>query len=115
MAREPGGSMPKYRIGVLYDIWWVDEEEESAPEPKGKRKKAPPKKEKEVHQEVYEALKEGGHNPIYAVLEGDDESLLELAQTKTDLLFNLTESYAGDDTKDMNIAAYLDLLGRRYT
>jgi len=30
-------------------------------------------------------------------------------------MFNLTESYAGDDTKDINIAAYLDLLGIHYT
>ncbi|MEP6471392.1 MAG: ATP-grasp domain-containing protein, partial [Acidobacteriota bacterium] len=29
--------------------------------------------------------------------------------------FNLTESYAGDDTKDMNIAAYLELLDCQYT
>lgn len=107
--------MPRYRIGVLYDVWWVDEDEgEPSPPPK-KTKKGPTKKEKETHQEVYEALKEGGHNPIYLTVEGDNESLLELAQSKTDLLFNLTESYAGDDTKDMNIAAYLDLLGRRYT
>jgi D-alanine-D-alanine ligase len=105
--------MPKYRIGVLYDVWWVEEPEESAPETKRKRKA--PKKEKEVHQEVYEALKEGGHNPIYLTVEGDDETLLHLAETKTDLLFNLTESYAGDDSKDMHIAAYLELLGRRYT
>jgi D-alanine-D-alanine ligase len=106
--------MAKYRIGVLYDVWWVEDEEPVAPEPKGKRK-APRKKEKEVHQEVYEALKEAGHNPIYSVIEGDDETLHGLAGVKADLFFNLTESYAGDDTKDMNIAAYLDLLGRRYT
>ena len=106
--------MAKYRIGVLYDVWWVEDEEPAPPEPKSKRK-APRKKEKEVHQEVYEALKEAGHNPIYSVIEGDDETLHELAGVKADLFFNLTESYAGDDTKDMNIAAYLDLLGRRYT
>ena len=106
--------MPKYRIGVLYDMWWVDEPEAAPAEATAKRK-APAKQEKEVHQEVYQALKEGGHNPIYLTVEGDDETLLGLAATKTDLLFNLTESYAGDDSKDMNIAAYLDLLGRRYT
>jgi D-alanine-D-alanine ligase len=106
--------MPKYRIGVLYDMWWVDEPEATPAEATAKRK-APAKQEKEVHQEVYQALKESGHNPIYLTVEGDDETLLGLAATKTDLLFNLTESYAGDDSKDMNIAAYLDLLGRRYT
>ena len=106
--------MAKYRIGVLYDVWWVEEEETVPPEPKGKRK-APRKKEKEVHEEVYEALKESGHNAIYSEIDGENETLLALAEVKADLFFNLTESYAGDDTKDMNVAAYLDLLGRRYT
>jgi D-alanine-D-alanine ligase len=31
------------------------------------------------------------------------------------LFFNLVESYAGDDNKEMHVAAYLDLLGRPYT
>ncbi|HSP92982.1 MAG TPA: ATP-grasp domain-containing protein, partial [Thermoanaerobaculia bacterium] len=43
------------------------------------------------------------------------QSLAAVARAEADLIFNLTESYAGDDTKDMNIAAYLDLLGRAYT
>jgi D-alanine-D-alanine ligase len=30
-------------------------------------------------------------------------------------VFNLTESYAGDDTKEMNVSAYMDLLGLAYT
>ena len=34
---------------------------------------------------------------------------------RSDLVFNLTESYAGDDTKEMNVAAYMDLLGTPYT
>src|SRR5262245_47464634 len=106
--------MAKYRIGVLYDMWWVDEEEESPAEPK-RRTKKPRKKEKEVHQEVHEALKEIGHTPFYMIADGDDESLHGLAGTKSDLIFNLTESYGGDDTKDMNIAAYLELIRRRYT
>jgi len=106
--------MAKYRIGVLYDVWWVEEEETAPPEPKRKRK-APKKKEKEVHEEVYEALKEAGHNAIYSEIDGENETLLALAEVKADLFFNLTESYAGDDSKDMNVAAYLDLLGRRYT
>ena len=110
--------MPKLRIGVLYDIWWVQEEpsppkEAAAPkEGDGTKRK---KKEREVHQEVYHALKESGHNPFYLIIEGDDETLGRIPETKTDLIFNLSESYAGDDTKDTNIAAYLDLLDRRYT
>jgi D-alanine-D-alanine ligase len=38
-----------------------------------------------------------------------------LAKCGADLVFNLTESFAGDDTKEMNITAYLDLLGLPYT
>ena len=41
--------------------------------------------------------------------------MVALARCDADLFFNLTESYGGDDTMDMNIAAYLDLLGKRYT
>jgi hypothetical protein len=32
-----------------------------------------------------------------------------------DLIFNLTESHAGDDSNDVNVAAFLDLLEMRYT
>ena len=111
--------MPKLRIGVLYDIWW-EEESKLPPTPAREEKKKPnakkkKKKEKETHQEIYHALKTNGHNPYYLILEGDDETLVRLAESKTDLIFNLTESYAGDDSKDSSIAAYLDLLGRRYT
>jgi D-alanine-D-alanine ligase len=38
-----------------------------------------------------------------------------LGKCGADLVFNLTESYAGDDTKEMNVAAYMDLLGLAYT
>jgi D-alanine-D-alanine ligase len=43
------------------------------------------------------------------------ESLHAVARRKVDLIFNLTESWAGDDTKDANIAGYLELLGRPFT
>jgi D-alanine-D-alanine ligase len=49
------------------------------------------------------------------VLDGRAQSLTAVARAEGDLVFNLTESYAGDDTMDMNIAAYLDLVGRAYT
>jgi D-alanine-D-alanine ligase len=105
--------MPKLRVGVLYDIWWSEEETHTEKENKAHKKRK--LKEKEVHQEVYHALKANSHNPVYLIIEGDDESLTRLAETKTDLIFNLTESYAGDDTKDKDIAAYLELLNRRFT
>jgi D-alanine-D-alanine ligase len=101
--------MAKLRIGVLYDYWW-DEDEQRV---EGERpKKKPPD---EDVQAVYEALKKAGHNPLYVRLDGTRESLIELARSQTDLLFNLVESFAGDDAQDTNIAGYLELLGRRFT
>ena len=69
------------------------------------------KKEKEDREEIFEALAKLGHEPFYQVVDGRTQSLAALAKCEQDLVFNLTESYAGDDTKDMNMAAYLDLMG----
>ncbi|HEY6306353.1 MAG TPA: ATP-grasp domain-containing protein [Candidatus Angelobacter sp.] len=104
----------KFRVAVLYENWG---EEEQAPEPenkkrRGKRKK---KREKHDHEEIFEALDKLGYEPSYVVLDGTDKTLNALARSETDLFFNLVESYAGDDHKEMHVAAYLDLLGRPYT
>ena len=101
--------MAKLRIGVLYDFWW-DEDEEQAEETRPKRK-AP----EEDVQDVYEALKEAGHNPVYLRLDGTTQSLIDLAQAEADLVFNLVESFAGNDTHDSAVAGYLELLGRKFT
>lgn len=101
--------MAKLRIGVLFDYWWDEEEErEDGARPK---KKSP---EDDV-QEVYEALKKAGHNPVFSRLDGSPGSLLELAQSEADLIFNLIESFGGDDAQDTNVAGYLELLGRKFT
>src|SRR4029453_1565978 len=101
--------MAKLRIGVLYDYWWdEDETREAGARPK---KKSPD----EDVQEVYEALKKAGHSPIFLRLDGTRESLLELASSEADLIFNLVESFGGDDSQDTNVAGYLELLGRRFT
>jgi D-alanine-D-alanine ligase len=109
----------KLRIAVLYDVW---EEETPAlaevEEPKnGKngRRKRKKKKHKEDREEIFEALEKLGHEPYYQVLDGSKQSLFSLSRCGADLVFNLTESYAGDDTMDMNIAAYMDLIGMPYT
>ena len=102
------------KIAVLYDVWEEDEEAEPNEEkPATGRKKR--KKEKLDREEVFEALQKLGHQPFYQIVDGRTQSLIALAKCEADLVFNLTESYAGDDTKDMNIAAYLDLLGKPYT
>jgi D-alanine-D-alanine ligase len=102
--------MAKLRIGVLYDYWWTDDEERGPDKPRPKRQHPD-----EDVQEVYEALKKCGHAPIFLRLDGTPESLRELADSETDLVFNLVESFGGNDSYDTNVAAYLELLGRRYT
>ena len=48
-------------------------------------------------------------------LDGTPKSLLALARMECDLVFNLTESFADDDTADFKIAGFLELIGKRYT
>ena len=111
-------STTKLKVAVLYDMW---EEEEPPAEPppektsSGKRVRRKKKREKADREEIFDALGKLGHEPFYQVLDGAEKSLVALAKFDGDLVFNLTESYAGDDTMDMNIAAYLDLLGCQYT
>jgi D-alanine-D-alanine ligase len=102
--------MPKLRVGVLYDASGGEEDEAEAKGSRRKRRRA-----KHDHEEIHEALKKTGFDPFYHTLDGTAETLHSLATERADLYFNLTESYAGDDTKEMHVAAYLDLLGRRYT
>ena len=66
-------------------------------------------------EEIFQALTKLGHEPSYYLLDGKNQTLLALARCGADLVFNLTESYAGDDTMDKNIAAYLELLHIPYT
>lgn len=102
--------MAKLRVGVLYEFWWDEDEDRGAPDARPKRKSPD-----EDVQEVYEALKKAGHNPVFLRLDGTRQSLKALADAETDLIFNLVESYGGDDTRDTNVAAYLELLGCRFT
>jgi len=104
-----------FRIAILYDDWHANHdaaEEPAGDEPPPARRK---KREKSDREEVFDALKKRGHEPRYICLDGRARSLKSLASVDADLVFNLTESYAGDDTKDINIAAYLDLVGVPYT
>ena len=103
--------MPKLRVGVLYDAWGDGEEDAAQSKPPRRKRR----REKPDHEEVYEALKKAGHDAFYHVLDGTTGTLHAIADQRADLYFNLTESYAGDDTKEMNVAAYLELLGRRFT
>ena len=106
--------MGKLKIVVLYDRVLVDETEEQAPS----GDKAPMTRtldKKEVEDEVAEALVKLGHEAVKHELDGTPRSLLTLARIECDLVFNLTESFAGDDTADFKIAGFLELIGKRYT
>jgi len=105
----------KMKIAILYDVWEDAEEVVEAPAEKKRKPGKKTKKEKEDREEILEALEKLGHAPFYQVLDGTPQCLQSLAKCDADLIFNLTESYAGDDTKEMNIAAYLDLIGIPYT
>jgi D-alanine-D-alanine ligase len=107
------------KIAVLYDVWEEEAAPAEPPEPKPparkKRSRKKAKREKEDREEIFEALEKLGHEPFYQVLDGTPQCLNSLAKCESDLIFNLTESFAGDDTKEMHVAAYLDLLGKPYT
>jgi D-alanine-D-alanine ligase len=112
------------KIAVLYDVWEEggppeEKPPEEEPVPRARKRRQKPhkriKRPKLDREEIFDALVKLGHEPAYHVLDGKDGSLVALARNGADLIFNLTESYAGDDTRDMNIAAYLELLDRPFT
>src|SRR5438552_8022520 len=101
----------KLKIAVLYDRW--EPAEESAANGKAPLVRTLDKK--EVEEEVADALTKLGHEPSLHQLDGSLKSLHALARLDCDLIFNLSESFAGNDQADFNIAAYLELLGKRFT
>lgn len=101
----------KLKVAVLYDVWG----EEDPPESEKSADSGRRRKEKEDREEIFDALTKLDHEPSYYVLDGRPQSLHGLTKCGADLVFNLTESYAGDDTKEMNVSAYMDLIGLPYT
>ncbi len=105
--------MGKLKIVIIYDRVLVEDDEEPAATEKSPVTRTLDKK--EVEDEVSEALTKLGHEPVMYELDGTHKSLLGLARLDCDLVFNLAESFADDDTADYKIAAFLDLLGKNYT
>ena len=64
---------------------------------------------------IRDALRALGHEPAVLAVDGRPQTLTKIARDTSDLYFNLVESYGGDDTKEMHFAAFLDLVGKRYT
>lgn len=104
--------MGTLNVLVIYDRW-EEPEEETAPADKAPLTRTLDKK--EVEDEVADALGKLGHQATLHCLDGGARSLHALARSEADLIFNLAESFAGNDTADYCIAAYLELMGKRFT
>jgi D-alanine-D-alanine ligase len=100
-------------ILVIYDRWEEAEEQGAVAADKAPLMRTLDKK--EVEDEVAEALGKLGHQATLHVLDGGLKSLHALARIDCDLVFNLAESFAGNDTADYCIAAYLELIDKRFT
>ena len=106
------------KIDILYDRYEGYEEypganiEASLAKPKAKK---PKKKKKTDIEAISDALRELGHEPALLPIDGRLQTLSKVAKSPSELCFNLVESYAGNDTMEMHFAAYLDLVGKRYT
>ena len=105
--------MSTLSVVVLYDRW--DEKEEPAAPASDKTPVTRTLDKKEVEDEVAEALGKLGHETTLHVLDGTVKSLHALTRMECDLVFNLAESFGGNDTADYCIAAYLELIGKRIT
>src|SRR3954470_5980395 len=106
--------MGKLKVVVLYDRVLVDDDDE----PLAAGEKSPVVRtldKKEVEDEVCDALAKLGHEPLRYEIDGTQKSLLGLAKIDCDMVFNLAESFADDDTADFKIAAFMELLGKKYT
>ena len=104
--------MGKLNVVVIYDRWDEPEEQGAVAD------KAPLTRtldKKEVEDEVAETLAKLGHTSNLHVLDGSIKSLHALARIDCDLVFNLAESFAGNDLADYCIAAYLELINKRFT
>jgi D-alanine-D-alanine ligase len=102
----------KLNVVVLYDRW---EEPEEAGATADKAPLTRTLDKKEVEEEVAETLGKLGHEASLHVLDGSLKGLHALARMECDLVFNLAESFAGNDTADYCIAAYLELIQKRFT
>lgn len=105
--------MSTLKVVVVYDRW--DEEEEPASAATDKTPLTRTLDKKEVEDEVAEALGKLGHEATLHVLDGNVKSLHALTRMECDSVFNLAESFGGNDTADYCIAAYLELIGKRIT
>jgi D-alanine-D-alanine ligase len=104
------------KVTILYNTFEGYEEYpgadiEAAAAENGKKKR----KKKTDIEAITDALASLGHEPSTFAVDGRPQTLTALSRSSADLYFNLVESYAGDDTMEMHFAAFLDLVGKKYT
>lgn len=103
------------KVVVLYNTWEGYEEYPGADIEAASKPKRKKKKKKTDVESICDALRDLGHEPSTFAVDGRTTTLTRIARLPADLLFNLVESYAGNDTMEMHFAAYLDLVGKKYT
>jgi len=102
------------KVTILYNTWEGDEEYPSANAEAASKHKRKKKKKTDI-EAISDSLRELGHEPSKFAVDGRPSTLTRIARNSADLFFNLVESYAGDDSMEMHFAAYLDLVGKKYT
>jgi D-alanine-D-alanine ligase len=103
------------RVTILFNKSEGYEEYPGANIEKELPKKRRRKKKKTDIEAIRDALRALGHEPAVLAVDGRPQTLTKIVRDTSDLYFNLVESYGGDDTKEMHFAAFLDLVGKRYT
>ena len=74
----------------------------------GRRWRGPDRRQKIDREHVADALRANGYQACF-------HALLSLAKSDADLILNMVEAYAGDDSREPHAAAFLELLELRYT
>lgn len=103
------------KVTILYNTFEGYEEYPGANAEAASKSKKKKKKKKTDIEAISDALRDLGHEPSTLAIDGRPSTLTRVRNNGADLFFNLVESYAGDDTMEMHFAAYLDLIGKKYT
>lgn len=105
------------KVAILYNTFEGYEEYPGAniEAAANKKTKKSRKKKKTDIEAITDALHDLGHEPVTLAIDGRPQTLTTVVRSNAELFFNLVESYAGDDTKEMHFAAFLDLVGKKYT
>ena len=106
--------MSKLKIVVLYDRVLVDEAEEQAASAEKSPSYARSTRKKSRRKSPMRSRSWVMNRRCTSSM-GRRRVCSALARLECDLIFNLSESFADDDTADFKIAGFLELIGKKYT